>query len=278
MTTAYVSDREIPRSRSTLGKLRDLFAAYLRLDIVEEFMFPASNILVYLALLVPAFMFYFQARFLHTHDQYMATLVGVAVAAGLQEALTGLTSRLQFAQERGVLETYLIEPISWRLIPLGMNIWKSFTGTVAAFVTIAIGWGLGGALRPSGIPGFIALFVLGVLASNGLGLFAASFLILFKRGTPVIAVYGLLGALVGGSLFSITVLPVWIRWASYLAPQAYVISGARSLLTPEAGPAGMPLWLSFTVLGVGSVLAMAAGLWVFERSLQRAKAMGILGT
>ena len=264
--------------RTTGQKLRDLFAAYLRLDVIEEIMFPASNALAYLALVVPAFMYYFQSIFLHTRSQYMSILIGVAVAAGLQEALTGLTTRLQFAQERGVLETYLIEPISWRLIPLGMNVWKSFVGIVITLITIAIGCALGGRIDFSGLPLFFVLLLLGVLASNGLGLFAASFLILFKRGSPVMAVYGLLGALVGGSLFSITVLPPAIRWASYLAPQAYVISGARSLLTPHAGAAAMPLWLPFVVLGLASVLSIITGLWVFERALHRAQVMGILGT
>lgn len=273
-----VTASEFMVRRSTTQKLRDLFVAYLRLDIIEEWMFPASNALSYLALIIPAFMYYFQSVFLHTRGQYMSVLVGVAVAAGLQEALTGLTTRLQFAQERGVLETYLIEPISWRLIPLGMNVWKSFVGIVVTLVTIALGWALGGSVRTSGLPLFMLLLLLGVIASNGLGLFAASFLILFKRGSPVIAVYGLLGALVGGSLFSITVLPPAVRWASYLAPQAYVISGARDLLTPQAGASAMPLWLPFVVLGATSVLALISGLHVFDRALQRAKVMGILGT
>ena len=163
-----------------------------------------------------------------------------ASPAGLQDALIGFTGRLQFAQERGTLETYLVEPVSWTLIPVAMNVWRSVTGSVI---------GLRHAVHrlrcsaPSSTSARLRAVLGDPRARHGRlqrrrRCFAASFLVLFKRGEPVIALYGLAAALLGGTLFPITVLPAWIRWASYLVPHAYVISAARAILVPARLPAG----------------------------------------
>ena len=88
-------------------------------------MFPVSTVFRYVACVAPVFTYFFQAEFLEPQRQYAATLVGVSVAAGLQYALMGFTIRLQNAQERGMLETYLVEPVSWRLVPVAMNVWRA---------------------------------------------------------------------------------------------------------------------------------------------------------
>ena len=116
-------------------------------------MFPASTILRYVAVVFPVLLYYFQSAFLATGDElFVLMLIGTAVTAGLQDSLTGLTSRLQFAQERGTLETYLVEPVPWALIPVAMNIWRSITGAALACIMVGVGTLLGAPIRPSAIP------------------------------------------------------------------------------------------------------------------------------
>ena len=79
-------------------RVRATFAAYLRLDVIEDMMFPTSTAFRYVAVFVPVFMYMFQVEFLHARAQYTATLVGISVAAALQDALSGFTTRLQIAQ------------------------------------------------------------------------------------------------------------------------------------------------------------------------------------
>ncbi len=274
MTSVYPS---MVHERSRFTKVKDTLEAYIRIDLVEERMFPASTIMRYLAVVFPVLLYYFQSTFLTITDElFMTMLIGAAVIAGLQDALTGLTSRLNFAMERGTLETYLVEPVPWALIPIAMNIWRSVTGALLACVMVALGWLLGGPVHAAGIPAALLVLFLGILACNALGSFAASFILLFKRGEPVVMLYSLAASVLGGALFPIEVLPVWIRWASYLVPHSYVISSVRQLLIPGMPSEGLSPLAATLILAVFCLVTFALGLFVFDRSLRLARRLGIL--
>jgi ABC-2 type transport system permease protein len=264
--------------RPRLRKTYDTFAAYFRMDVIEDRMFPLSAMMRYVVVIVPVVMYFFQADYLNARNQYASTLVGISVAAGLQDALTGFTNRLQYAQERGTLETYLVEPVSWRFIPLAMNVWRSLTGVLVTSLMLVVGIVLGADIKASGFVFFVPILVLGLVACNAVGVFAASFLVLFKRGEPVIALYGMLAAFLGGSLFAISILPGWIRWASYLVPHAYVIGAARAVLVPHQTTGQMSALGACVALVVFCVVAFAVSLWLFERTLQFARRAGVLST
>ncbi len=241
-------------------------------------MFPVSTVLRYVAVVVPVFMYFFQADFLGVKDEFALTLVGISVAAGLQDALVGFTSRLQYAQERGTLETYLVEPVSWLLVPVAMNVWRTVTGILISMVMLFTGWLLGANLDMDRFALFAVVLLLGAIACNAVGVFAATFLVLFKRGEPIIALYGLAAALLGGTLFSITVLPPWIRWACYLVPHSYVISASRDILVPDAPPGGINPYVACAVLVVFNVVAFTLGARLFNRALEFARRTGVLST
>ncbi len=266
-----------PRHRGHIRKARDTFSAYLRIDIIEDKSFPIGTGMKYIAVLVPVFLYFFQADYLGARDQYASTLIGVAVAAGLADALVGFTGRLMFAQERGTLETYLVEPVSWTFIPIAMNVWRSICGMAVTMLMLFAGVLLGADLELAKVPLFVGILFLGVLACNAVGVFAASFLVLFKRGEPVIALYALAAALLGGTLFPISVLPGWLRWMSYVIPNTYVISASRSVLL-ENPPAGMSAEVAVLALAAFTVVALVVGLKLFGAALQYAWRTGVLST
>jgi ABC-2 type transport system permease protein len=267
----------VNRRRSWPRKVLQTLSAYIRIDLVEERTFPLSTVLRYVAVVFPVLLYYFQSAFLGLGDQmFLIMLIGTGVSVGLQDALTGLTGRLTYAQERGTLETYLVEPVPWALIPVAMNVWRSFTGTVCS--CLMIGWGvvLGAPIKLSAIPLAFVVLLLGVTACNAIGTLASSYLVLFKRGDPVIMLYGLAASVLGGALFPITVLPGWLRWMSYLIPHSYVISAERQLLMENPPVGGPPPWLSVTVLVGFCTVVFGASLFIFDRSLKLARRLGIL--
>jgi ABC-2 type transport system permease protein len=129
-----------------------------------------------------------------------------------------------------------------------------------------------------GLVWFLPILTLGVIACNGVGFLAASFLVLFKRGEPVIALYGVAAGFLGGALFALSVLPPWIRWASYLIPHSYVISAERSVLVPGHHTGEMSALTACAALLVFCVIVYAVGLWLFQRTLQFARQAGVLST
>lgn len=250
--------------------------AFTRLDVVEEITYPLAAAFRWVSILFPVTVYFFQARFLGASDSYAATLIGVAVAYALQNALTGFGSRLQVAQDRGTFETLLVEPVPWRLVPLAMNIWRTSTGLVGTAIMLVVGALLGAELRPAGIPALLGLLVLGVLAANAVGLLSASLLVLAKRSDPVLALYGLVASLLGGTLFSIEVLPPWLRIFSWAVPHTYVISAAREVLMVEPVEGGMSLTTAVTGLVIFNLVVFGSGSVLFGRSLQYARRMGLL--
>jgi ABC-2 type transport system permease protein len=265
------------RRRGAARKLFDTIGGYVRIDLVEERMFPMSSALRYLAVIFPVLLYYFQSTFLRIGgDTFLLILIGASVTAGLQDALTGLTSRLQFAQERGTLETYLVEPIPWAIIPLAMNIWRSITGATISCIMVGLGCLLGARLYLPAIPFALLVLLLGIVACNAIGALAASFLILFKRGEPVITFYGLTAAVLGGALFPTSTLPNWLSWASYLVPHTYVIGAERKLLMAHPPAGGPSPLVASAALAIFCLLAGAIGIFLFDRSLRLARRLGIL--
>lgn len=265
------------RRRSLPRKVLDTASGYVRIDLVEERMFPMSSALRYLAVVFPVLLYYFQSTFLAIDDQqFLLILIGASMTAGLQDALTGLTSRLQFAQERGTLETYLVEPIPWALVPVAMNIWRSITGAAITCMMMTLGILLGVRVDLAAVPAGLVILFLGIVACNAVGTFAASFLILFKRGEPVITFYGLSAAVLGGALFPTSVLPAWLRWASYLVPHTYVIGAERKLLMDQPPAGGLSPLLSGLLLLAFCGIGVSLSLFLFNQSLKLARRLGIL--
>lgn len=274
MTLAYPTTI---RRRGRARKVIETLEAYLRLDLIEEWMFPATSVMRYVAVVFPVLLYFFQSSFLGAGGNVFGVmLIGTAITAGLQDALTQLTARLNFAMERGTLETYLVEPVPWVLIPIAMNLWRSFTGGLLACFMIFVGWLLGMPIDPSGIPLALVVLFLGIIACNALGTLAASFLVLFKRGDPVVMLFHLAASVLGGALFPVSTLPEWIRWASYLIPHTYVISATRQLLMPVPPAGEVSVGTSIVVLAILCVVMLTAGLFLFDRSLRLARRLGIL--
>lgn len=251
-------------------------AAFVRLDIGEDLSYPLSAVFRYVATVFPVLLYFFQAQFLDAPDSFTATLIGISVAVTMQAALTGFGARLQMAQDRGTLETFLVEPVSWRLVPLAMNVWRTATGFLSTTIMLLIGVALGADLRAAGLPALIGLLLLGALASNAIGLLSASLLVLAKRSDPILSLYGLAASLLGGALFSIDVLPPWLRLFSYAVPHAYVISAARQVLMADPVDGGIDLTTAVVGLVVFNIVVLALGLPLFGRSLQYARRMGLL--
>jgi ABC-2 type transport system permease protein len=121
------------------------------------------------------------------------------------------------------------------------------------------------------------VFALGLLACNAIGILSASLIVLAKRSSAILGLYGLAASLLGGALFSIDVLPSWLRPFSYLVPHTYVISASRDLLVPGGVGTGMPLSHAVAGLVAFNVVAFPLGLAAFSRALRYSRRMGLLG-
>ncbi len=96
------------------------------------------------------------------------------------------------------------------------------------------------------------------------------------KSQPILQFYSMAAGLLAGSVFSVSQLPGWLRIFSWAIPHTYVINGSRSLLMSDPGSFEISFGTSVLVLTVFSAVVFPIGLWLFRRSLEFARKMGML--
>jgi ABC-2 type transport system permease protein len=269
------------RLKVKLWRMKQTSMAFLRADIVEDFSYPMSLVLGQLAVVVPIFVSFFIADLVGNSpevggDYLTFATIGLAMSAALQSTLQGFGARLQQIQDRGLFESILIEPIKWLWMPVGMNQWNMVRGFINAILLLLIGTALGAEINLSGLPATVLIVLAGMAAVSSIGILSASLMVLAKRSQPVVVLYGLAASIFGGALFSLSQLPTWLQPISYLFPHTYVLNGVRSALMEDPGTFVMPVPQALLGLGVTTAIVGGIGLFLFQRSLQIARELGLL--
>jgi len=253
------------------------------MEFIEEVSYPMTFAFTMLRSLMPLLLSFFIGQLVSGAgarpvggDYLTFVTIGLGVTAMLQGALVGFGGLLQQAFMRGNLETYLVEPVPWTVLPLAMNTWALILGVFNGVALMILGIVLGANLDYGQMLGFGLLIALGLAATTAIGILSASVLMLTLKSQPILVVYGLAASLLAGSVFSVSQLPLWLRLFAYMIPHTYVINGARSLLMDNPGSFEMSFGAAVLVLSLFSVIAFPIGLWLFRRSLEFARKMGLL--
>jgi len=277
-----MSPRTKRKSKRSLNRpTPSIAAAFLRMDFIEEISYPASLVLSELGTVMPVFVFFFIGELVGESaavggDYFTFAVLGLAVTAALQGALGGFGGSLQRALNRGTLETLLVEPVPWTFLPFAMNLWRILMGVMEGGLILALGAILGAQYNIAGAGAFLILLFLGIIANMAIGIVAASVLVLAKRSKPFLTLYGMAASLLAGSLFSVGQLPEWLRVFSWAIPHTYVINASRTVLMDDPGTFMVPFTTAVTALLVFDVVVFTIGLWLFSRSLEYGRKMGML--
>ncbi len=229
--------------------------------------------------------FYFLSRFVQSPtlarslppgtSYFSFALVGIAFFDYLSVALFTFDGSLQEARRNGTLENLLVTQTSLPVILAGSSLYPF--ALMSLRTAIYIGWGavlFGFPLRGANWLG--ALLVLGasVLAFSGLGILSASYLLIFKRGNPVNwAILGL-SSVVGGMMYPISVLPVWLQRVARLVPITYSLEGMRAAILSHASMRELLPSLAGLVLFAAFLLPTSFA--IFSWALRRTKITGTL--
>jgi ABC-2 type transport system permease protein len=269
----------IERQRAKPG-VRTTLSAFLRTEFIEEISYPLSFAFTLLKSVMPLLLSYFIGQLIRDErvggDYLTFVSIGLGTSMMLSGALSGFGGSMQRNFQRGTLETYLVEPVSWTFVPVAMNQWQLFLGMFNGAMIMVVGGWLGASYETSQIPAFILLMVLGTIATMAVGILSAAVLMLTLKSQPVLHVYSMAAGLLAGSVFSVSQLPQWLQVFSFAIPHTYVINGSRTLLMSDPGSFEMPYTTAITVLGIFGLVAMPLGLWLFRRSLEFARTMGML--
>jgi ABC-2 type transport system permease protein len=269
------------KRRSPNRPTPSIAVAFLRMDAIEEFSYPMSLILSELGTVLPVLVSFFIGDLVGEsaevgNDYFTFAVLGLAISAMMQGALSGFGGNLQRALNRGSLETLLVEPVPWTFLPFAMNLWHTMMGILEGALIMLLGLLLGANYLSGGWWRFLVLVVLGILACTAIGIVSAAILVISKRSKPFLTLYGMAASLLGGALFSVDQLPSWLQPLAYAIPHTYVINASRAVLMEDPGTFVIPFNTAVLALLIFNVVVLAAGLWLFSRSLEYGRKMGML--
>lgn len=254
--------------------------AFLRAEFIEEISYPLTFFFTIVRSMLPLLLSFFIGQLIRDErvgsDYLTFVSIGLAVSTMLGGALSGFGMSLQRAFQRGTLETYLVEPVPWAFLPFAMNTWQVMLGMVNGAILLVIGNFLGASYQLTDIPAFIALVIAGLLATTAIGILSSAILMLTLKSQPILLVYGMAASLLAGSVFSVSQLPPWLRVFAYLIPHTYVINGSRGVLMADPGAFTIDYATALTVLVGFTVVVLPLGVWMFRRTLELARRMGLL--
>jgi ABC-2 type transport system permease protein len=272
------------RSTQFALTLRKLALLFLR-DLAVARSYRSAFIIEIFQALFGSATFYFLSRFVSSPaldkslppgtNYFSFALVGVAFFDYLSVALSTFDASLQEARQNGTLEHLLVTQTSLPVILAGSSLYPFVLMSLST--AIYFGWGavlFGFPLRQANWLG--ALLVLGasVLAFSGLGILSASYLLIFKRGNPVNwAILGL-STVVGGMMYPVSVLPVWLQYVARLIPVTYSLEGMRAAILGHAST--LELLPSIGALLLFAVILLPISFAIFSWALRRTKITGTL--
>jgi len=269
------------KRRSPNRPTPSIAVAFLRMDIIEDISYPMSLVLSELGTILPVLVSFFIGDLVGEspevgEDYFTFAVLGLAVTAILQGALGGFGGNLQRALNRGTLEQLLVEPVPWTHLPFAMNLWRITMGVIEGAIILGMGAVLGADYVAGGWWEFLILLVLGIFACTAIGIVSAAILILSKRSKPFLTLYGMAASLLAGSVFSVSQLPDWLQTLAWAIPHTYVINASRAVLMEDPGTFFVPFNTAVIALLIFNVVVMSAGLWMFSRSLEYGRKMGML--
>jgi ABC-2 type transport system permease protein len=109
----------------------------------------------------------------------------------------------------------------------------------------------------------------------GLGILSAAGQLTFRRGSGGLNFAATLLVLGSGAFFPLSVLPHWFQTMAKWNPIARAMTGMRQALIGGTGWSSIAT--DFAVIAPSALIALALGLWAFERALKRERRRGTLG-
>jgi ABC-2 type transport system permease protein len=261
-----------------------MFALFQR-DLAVARSYRAAFVLELLETLFASAGFFFLSRFVESPQldralpagttYFSFALVGLAFFDYLSMALRVFDDSLRDARQNGTLEHLLVTQTSLPVILAGSVLYPFVL--LSLRTAIYLGWGaalFGFPLGQANWLGALLILAASIVAFAGLGVLSASYLLVFKRGSPVNWAFLGMSSVLGGMMYPVSALPVWLQHVARLIPVTYALEGMRAALLSHAPL--RELWPSLAALLVFAALLLPLSLATFSWALRRTKITGTL--
>ena len=259
--------------------------AFLRRDWRLQLSYRFSFLLQFFGIFFNLLVFYFLSKLVgdsaapylepYGGNYFAFVLIGLAFSGYFGVGLNSFSANLREAQTTGTLEAMLMTPTRLSTVIMSSSIYDYGFVTFQVFVYLALGGLLFGVqLEKGNTPAALVVLVLTIIAMTSLGIIAASFIMVLKRGDPVTLLISSLAVLLGGVYYPIQLMPQWLQQLSRLLPITYSLDAMRRTLLADASFQDvMPDIIALAIFGI---VLVPVSLLVFRYAVHRAKVDGSL--
>jgi ABC-2 type transport system permease protein len=259
--------------------------AFVKRDFCTAASYRTSFVMQLAGILFQVALFYFVARLFgaamnpsmqrYGNDYFAFLLIGVALSDYLGLSLNTFSASIREGQGNGTLELMLLSPTGLPTILVASSLWVYIFTSVRVMLYLVAGIVLFGVQLGPVDPLAAGMVLLSSVACfAGLGVISASFVIVLKRGDPLLWALGSLSTLLAGVFYPVEVLPEWLQAGSRLLPLTYSLEAMRLALMQ--GYSLPQIWPDVGILIGFSVVLLPLGFWSFRLAVRKAKADGSL--
>jgi len=253
--------------------------AFFKRDLQTDLSYKLSFAFQVVDILVGIGSFYFLARILgrgayQGYEPFPFILVGIAVNGYMSTCLVCFAQAIRGNQPVGTLKTVLVTPTSPVAFVLFSSLYPFARAAFDAVLYLLAGMMFGLSLGRVNFLAVLLLFLLSAAAFSSIGILSATFTLVFKRGDPLLWLFGGLSWLLGGVFYPLQVLPRFLQHAGQLLPITHALVGMRAALLHHASL--LELLPQIGVLGLFSLIGMPLSLLGFHLGVRWARVTGTL--
>jgi ABC-2 type transport system permease protein len=253
--------------------------AFVKRDLAIDFSYRLSFALEAVHVLIAVAAFYFLAQLVGQqrpggYASFPFILVGLAVNAYMMTCFICFSQAIRGGQPAATLKAMLATPTSPGIFLLCSSLYPFIRASADAGAYLTIGVLFGLPLWHVNAVAATLVFVLSLLAFSSIGIMSATFTLLFKRGDPLLWLFGSGSWLLGGVLYPVGVLPASLQHVSTLLPITHAASGMRAALLGGASPA--MIWGDLRALALFGLVGFPASVLLFKLGIDHAKRAGTL--
>jgi len=253
--------------------------AFFKRDLLTDLSYKFSFALQVVDILAGIGAFYFLARVLgkaafRGYDPFPFILVGVAVNGYMSTCLACFAQAIRGNQPLGTLKMVLVTPTSPVAFILYSSLYPFVRAAVDAVLYLLGGTMFGLSLGRVNFPAMLLLFLLSAVAFSSIGILSATFTLVFKRGDPILWLFGALSWLLGGVFYPVEVLPRFLQHASQFLPITHALVGMRAALL--GGVSIAQILPQIGMLALFGLVGLPVSLLGFCWGVRRARTRGTL--
>lgn len=201
-------------------------------------------------------------------------IIGVAFSEYMSIGMSAIGESIREGQTTGTLELMLLSPTRLVTTLFASSLWSYVFATLRVLVYLIVGISLGMRFENANVLFAVLTLIVSVISFNALGLFAASVIILVKRGDVVGWALRISSLILSGVYYPTAVLPGWLRLAGQALPLTHALELLRRSLLLGEGVA--QLWSELLILVALTLVLLPLGVICCNVAIQIARTDGSL--